>query len=607
MADTSFWSRIGRGITTARQFTLNLFFVLIVLLVIATLFGSCQRLVIDGTPALLIQPTGVLVEQATVGNPLEELIAGSSQRTQVLLEDITTAIERAAEDDRIKVIVLDLEELEGLAGVHADTLSKSLARFRAAGKEVIAYGTWYSQDHYRLVSAADAVYLHPMGDLLFEGFAAHSLYFKELLEKMKVNIHVFRVGEFKSAVEPFTESGMSDAARAANRELVDGLWADYSAVITRNRKFEPGAFAAFVAEIDQRIEAAGGDIARAVLESALVDELLTQDEFTARLIDKVGETDDGGFNGVHYEDYLAATGGREQPDVKATIGLIRMSGPIVAAPDGTPSIDAESMREQIRAVRNDDAIRALVVRIDSPGGSAFASELIRKELELVQLAEKPVVVSMAEVAASGGYWIAATADTVFAQPETITGSIGVFALLPSVEDALGHVGVRSDGVGTTPLSDLLNPFGALGDPYARIAQASVNRTYIDFVNLVARGRNLPVAKVGEIAEGRVWLGSRAKQLGLVDQLGDLDDAVAHAAELAGVEHAGVREFAPPVDPRYLLLHELLQSRVLGWLVPVRSEFLHGIDRQITRYASLLADPRNVHAVCGVCTTLGPRR
>ncbi len=599
----SFWTRLERGITTTRRFVVNALFIVVLVFLVSSFVGSCQGLQIDDNSALLIQPNGVLSEHRTIGNPLQSWLLGGGQEPQIILADLLKAIELAREDDRIRVIVLDLESLAGLSSVHADVLDVALDAFRERGKEVVAYGTWFSQQHYRLASTADAVYLHPMGELLFEGFAAEGLYFKDLLDKLKVQMHVFRVGEFKSAVEPFTENGMSEAARKANRELVDGLWADYTAAVSRNRRLTDGEFAAYVGEIDQRIEAAGGDSARAALESALVDELLTEDEFNARMVDKVGADDTGNFKAVRFEDYLAATATSLPDEDDANIALIRMTGTILNGGDGTMSIEPDVMREQIRAARDDKNIRALVVRIDSPGGSAFASEQIRKELELVQLAKKSVVVSMGEVAASGGYWIASTADAVVSHPQTITGSIGVFSLMPSVERALESVGVRSDGVGTSPLSGALNPYGALSEPYARIAQASVNRTYGDFVNLVARGRNLAPERVAEIAEGRVWLGTRAKDLGLVDELGTLDDAIAHAARLAGLEDFAVREFTPPIDPRYEILNLFLESRLVSNVVPERTGLIFRAEAEMRRWLPILDRPAQIQALCQVCFDL----
>ena len=597
----SFWQRLGQGITTTRNFVLNALFVLILVVLASSFVGSCQSQHIDDNTALLLQPSGLLVEHKSIGNPLQSWLLGRSQEHQIILGDLIKVIESAEADERIRTIVLDLEKLAGLSSAHADALDAALDQFRESGKEVIAYGSWYSQQNYRLASTADAVYLHPMGEILFEGFAAEGLYFKDLLDKLKVQVHVFRVGEFKSAVEPFTENGMSDSARKANRELVDALWTDYTEAVSTNRQLADGAFADYVGEIDQRIEAAGGDSARAALESALVDELLTEDEFNARMVDKVGADDTGNFKAVSFEDYLLATA-EALPDLgDANIALIRMTGTIMeGSDDGSVSIDPDVMREQIRAARDDDNIRALVVRIDSPGGSAFASEQIRKELELVQLSEKPVVIYMGDVAASGGYWISSTADAVFSHPQTITGSIGVFSLLPSVELALESVGVRSDGVGTSPLSGLMNPYGALNETYARIAQASVNRTYTDFVNLVSRGRDLAPEKVAAIAEGRVWLGSRAKELGLVDQLGTLDDAIAHAAKLASLEAFEVREFVPPIDARYEILQQFMESRLMTDLLPISSDTTLQVHAQIQRWLALLETRRQIYAVCQVC-------
>lgn len=603
MSEVSVFSRVNRGLLTVRTVAGNLVFVLLMVFLFGLLIGSCQSVDVDGNPALVIRPSGLLVEQHTIGSPLEEFLSGAGERHEVLLGDLTEGIRRAAKDERIKVLVLDLAELDGLGSVHADILEKALAGFRAEGKEVIAWGTWISQANYRVLSGADAFYMHPMGGLLFEGFASHSLYFKALLDKLKVNVHVFRVGEFKSAIEPFTQNGMSDEARLANRELVTALWADYAAVVSRNRQLEPGQFEAFVAEIDQRIEAAGGDLARAALESHLVDELLSNDEFNARVADKVGADANGDFHGIELDQYLLATGGLQTVPSEPNIGLVRLTGPILDTPDGSHSITPDVARDQIRAARDDDRIRALVVRIDSPGGSAFASELIRRELELVQLAKKPVVVSMGEVAASGGYWIASTADAIFSHGQTITGSIGVFSILPSVENALAEIGVHSDGTGSGPLSDVLNPYGPLPETYARIAQASVERTYKDFLNLVVRGRSLDLAEVQKIAEGRVWIGSKAKALGLVNEIGDLDAAIAHAAGLAGVDAPEVQEFHPSVDLRDELLHELLAfapALPRSATAALLSDFDHAGTAVLVQASRATGAP---WALCGVCTTL----
>ncbi|MBM4205974.1 MAG: signal peptide peptidase SppA [Gammaproteobacteria bacterium] len=600
MSEPSVFSRVNQSLLTARTVAGNLVFILVLVFLAGALIGSCQSIDVEGNPALLIRPQGSLVEQHSIGNPVEEILSGTGQRQEVLLGDLTEAIRRATHDERIKVMVLDLTELEGLASVHAEVLERSLQTFREAGKEVIGWGTWISQANYRLLSGADALYMHPMGGLLFEGFAAHSLYFKDLLDKLKVQIHVFRVGEFKSAVEPYTSTGMSDEARAADRDMVLSMWAGYASAIGRNRKLNDGDFNAFVEEIPDRIEAAGGDTARAVLEAKLVDELLSFDEFNARVVDKVGEDSSGEFNAITVDDYLAATGGRELPSPDANIALIRLTGPILDAPDGQRTITPDAANQQIRNAREDDQIKALVVRIDSPGGSAFASELIRRELELVQVAKKPVVISMGEVAASGGYWIASTADTIFAHDQTITGSIGVFSLLPTVDAALTEIGVQSDGVGTGPLSPTLNPFGALPESYARIAQASVQKTYTDFLNLVARGRSLDPAEVSRVAEGRVWMGAKARELGLVSEIGDLDAAIAHAAELADVAEPLVREFEPAVDFRDALIHELLAA-MPSLRIPTGPAILDDeVQELMAQMAPIVRQPGIAWVLCSVC-------
>ncbi|MEZ5599321.1 MAG: signal peptide peptidase SppA [Pseudomonadales bacterium] len=609
MASSSIWQRIGNGITTAREVTLNLLFLLIAALILTSLLSRCSGVSVADRTALLIAPEGQVVEQASSDLSLEALLSGGRRGQEVLISDLLSAIERAREDNRIRAIVLDLHQLTQLSAVHADALTRMLKNFQSAGKQVLAYGDFFTQQQYRLASAADALYLHPQGMVLFDGAGSYSLYFKELLDRLKVNMHVFRAGRYKSAVEPFTETGMSDAAREESRELVDGLWQDYVTTITSGRKLPDDAFTAFTSNIDQRVADADGSIAVATLEAGLVDELLTPDAFNARVADLAGADAHGKFNAVSVADYLAATSGAGSPAGEGNIALIRMSGPIFPRVDGEQVIDADEMTALIRRAREDDGIRAIVVRIDSPGGSSFHSELIRKELELAQVTGKPVVVSMATMAASGGYWIAATADAIYAYPQTITGSIGVFSVFPSFADSLAEIGIRSDGVGTTPLSTLRNPFGDPGAPFTRIMQANVDRLYGDFVNLVSRGRNLPLDRVREIAEGRVWLGARAQEIGLVDAIGGLDDAVNRAAELTGLKAWKVREFTPPVDARMALLRSLAESSLgtqLNSLLASRPPpaFLpSGAFGHWKTLSRLLAPAQHPMALCTACLAL----
>ena len=591
--------RIGNFITRARNFTLNAVFLVLVVLVLVTLMRGCGGISLEDRQALLITPEGLIVEKRSPAPGPAQLLTGG-MLPEVLLSDVVRAVDAAADDERIPAIVLNLEDTYGLSQASAETIAKALERFKAAGKRVVAYGAYYDQPQFLLASHANELYLHPMGQVIFSGYGSFSFYFKELFERLDVNVHVFRAGEFKSAVEPFTENSMSDAARLANTELVESLWQGYADTVAANRQMSTDAFKAFVSQMHAQIEAAGGDIALALMEGHLVDELLSLDELNARLANELGTDENGDYNAVELDTYLASLG-PELPPSGTGIGLIVATGPVLMDSQDGLAISAAEVRQHIRDARADDSVRALVVRVDSPGGSAFASEIIRQELELTQLAGKPVVVSMADVAASGGYWIAATADRIIAHPTTITGSIGVFSLLPTFEEALSGIGVARDGVGTTPLSGGLNPLQKLSEPLARILQSSVENTYARFTHLVARGRDLPLEKVQDIAQGRVWIGSAAQELGLVDQLGGLDDAFAAAAELAGLERWSVHRFETPPDPRALLLQELMQSRAISQRNtsgPI-SRVLGSLQTASRRFEAL-DDPRRIYALCESC-------
>ena len=372
-----------------------------------------------------------------------------------------------------------------------------------------------------------------MGNLLISGFGGNQLFFRDLLEKLRVNVHIFRVGEFKSAAEPFTRMDMSPEARSDSQTLVDNLWARYLDRVSANRDLQPQQLQAYADNYAQLLEAAGGDMSRVAFEQGLVDNLAGVDSFR-REVAAVAGTSDGSFNQIGYRDYLSATRAIQIPGA-SQVGIIVAQGTIMPGEQPLGMIGADTLSELIRRAQRDPAIKAVVLRVDSPGGSAMASEEIRAALVQLQAAGKPLVVSMAGTAASGGYWISANADEIWASPSTVTGSIGVIGIIPTFEDALGELGVGVDGVGTTALSRVGDPFSGLDEQIGRIYQTSTEDTYQRFLRLVADGRDMTVDEVDQIAGGRVWSGEQALSLGLVDSLGDLDDALDAAASLAGLE------------------------------------------------------------------------
>ena len=582
---------IGRGLTVARTFTANLLFVLFVLFVVAIFVSGGGAVSVPEHGALVLAPTGTIVEQVSQSSPFEALVGGDEIAGETRLQDLLDALDKARQDDRIAVVVLDLGELTGASPADLGAIGNALTAVKAANKQIVAIGDYYTQAQYYLASFADHIYMHPMGQVLLTGFGAYGNYYKNLLDRLKVKVHVFRVGIYKAAVEPYTRTDMSDAAREANHEMIDELWSDYTGTIEKNRKLSKQQLDQYVDHYDELLQAAHGDMARAALEHGLVDELISRDEMRDRLIALVGE-DDHTYRQIGYADYLRATR-PPQPPAPNEVGVIVASGMILPGDQPRGTIGADTLIDLIRKARFDDRVKAVVLRVDSPGGAALSAELIRQELELIQLAGKPLVVSMGSVAASGGYWISATADEIWASPDTVTGSIGIFGIVPTFEDSLAAIGINRDGVGSAPLANALDPLSGISDPMSKILQANVESGYQRFLDLVARGRDMLPERVDQIGQGRVWTGRKAHELGLVDNLGQLSDAVAAAAKRAGLETYQVRFIEKPLSARERLLRRLANS--MGFASAPWSE----LARTMTVLARL-NDPQHIYALCEMC-------
>jgi protease-4 len=593
--------RIGGGITKLRNFFVNTLFILLLVVILLALLSTCEDIALPDDAALIINPRGALVDAATLPDPLAELLTAGPRVAEVELRKILQAIELAAQDKRIKMIVLDLDELVWAAPAHAQRIGEALSTFQAAGKKVVSYGQYYSQAQYHIASFADALYLHPMGQIVFQGFGGFTFYFKDLLDKFDVNVHVFRVGEYKAAVEPFIRNDMSAESRMASEELYQEIWQHFLRDVVQNRLIEKDVLQSYADNLAGVLRITEGDMARAALETQLVDELMTADQVNVRIADDVGYRDktQREINGIDFLTYLSAHALYE-PTVtlgKDIIAEIVVQGVIMNQGRGAQLADAEEIISLIQQARNDTSVKAVVLRVDSPGGSQFASELIRQELELVQLAGKPVVASFGSSAASGGYWISATADAIVAEPTTITGSIGIFSYVTTFEDTLERYGVHTDGVGTTAITMGMNPFTGINEPMANILQAQVDNGYAQFLALVARGRDMSLEEVDAIAQGRVWTGETAKQLGLVDLLGGSRTAATKAAELAGIDSWEIIRLRPPIDPRAAFLAELLMPESQA-----RSA-QSNLFAQIQAGLGLLAqfdDPMNTYALCESC-------
>jgi protease IV len=534
MTVRSFFSALWRGLDGLRKALHLILLLLIFGILIGVLRGSVPR--IPAKAALLLVPEGQLVEQLS-GDPVERALQETRGEThrETLLWDLTDSIRAAAGDPRIPAIALDLQKFEGGTQPTLEEFAAALREFRAGGKKVIAYGTEFTQERYYIAAQADEVLLDPMGFVLIDGYDRYRMYLKDALDKLGVAINVFRVGAFKSAVETFTRTNMSAEDREESRAYLTALWNSYQEAVTRARKLPPDALAKYVDTLAKTVPAAGGDAARVALQANLVSALKTRLEFEQRLVTLVGKDDNSGsFKAVFVDDYVryARAQKKLKADGKPHVGVIVAEGEILDGEQPPGTIGGESLAKLIRQARNDKEVKAVVLRVDSPGGSVLASEQIYRELVALRGAGKPLVVSMSGYAASGGYYISAPADEILASPATITGSIGIFAIIPTVDRTLGKAGVSVDGVGTTPLSGQLRLDRPLGEDARALLQSTVSHGYDEFLERVASGRKKSRDEVDKVAQGRVWAGNDAHRIGLVDQLGSFNDAAKAAARRA---------------------------------------------------------------------------
>lgn len=541
---TGFWNLV----TWLRVATLNLLFLLIVLIIIFAVFNP-QRLAIPEEGPLVLVPSGYLVDQMSYRSATRLLLGSSSQRpTETLVRDLVDSIEIAARDANITALVLDLDYLVGGALSKLEEVGQALQTFKDTDKPIIAYSDNYTQAQYYLASYADEIYVNSMGGVLLGGFSLYQHYMKEGIEKLNINVHVFRVGEYKDFVEPFTRNSMSTVSREHNTQWINELWKVYSSRVETSRELPPGAIDNFINNMSAHLAEADGNSAQMALDHGLVDHLVSRVAMQDILIARFGVNEQGdSFQAIPQQQYLAQQR-LLQPQKADRVGLIVASGSIADGEQPAGSIGSDTLARLIHDARENDAIKALVLRIDSGGGSAFASEIIRQELAAVSARGKPVVISMGSVAASGGYWISAPADQIWATPTTITGSIGVFGIFPTFEETLNNLGIHVDGIATTELAGANRLDRPLPPQAAKVAQASVESIYQRFISIVAEARGKTPHEVHQIAQGRVWTGATAAELGLVDELGYLNDAIAAAAEIAGIPEYSVELIEQELTP-----------------------------------------------------------
>ncbi|MDR1855370.1 MAG: signal peptide peptidase SppA [Azoarcus sp.] len=590
-----FFRLLWRFVDAVRRIVFNL--ILLAILIAVVLVWLHPDETVPRGAALVLRPSGQLVEQTTMEPSLAQLFAeGREQETK--LADLIDAVHAAKEDSRIKMLVLETDDLDAASLSKLAELRAAIADFRGSGKPVLARGERFEQGTYYLASIADEIHLAPDGFVLLPGLAAYNTYFRDALDKLGVKMHVFRVGEYKSAVEPFVRNDMSEEDRAATLELLDGLWKRLREDIIAARKLTPEGFDDYVTHFDAAMKAANGDTAKAAQTAGLIDRFSTRDEWRARIVESLGKKDDGkDFTRIDARKYLAVVK-RERKDDAAKIAVLVAQGAIVEGVDTSGAAVDDSFAKLLRAARENAAVKAVVVRIDSPGGSAWASEVIRAELELIRKAGKPVVASMSSVAASGGYWIATGADEIVAEPSTLTGSIGIFGLLPEFSQPLAKLGLNVDGVATAPLAAALDPRRPLAPEAADILQLSIEDGYRRFLDVVAKARNMKPEEVDAIARGRVWSGEEASKRGLVDRLGGLDSALDAAASRAKLKNYTVVWPKPEVAPMRQLLRQFFAfDDEPGVLAP--SQASRVVDRLVAdlKRLTLWNDPRHIYAHC----------
>ncbi|WP_100657079.1 signal peptide peptidase SppA [Alteromonas flava] len=618
MASNGNWTKsLFVGLWNALNFSRKLVFNAIFIFLIVGFFiiissGDDNKVTVPQDSALVLNLYGTLVVEKTAVDPFESFINEAfeqeEENPEVLVSDVVMVLENAKADNRIKALVLDLHGLFGGGLDKLRTIANAVEDFKTSGKPVYAVGDYFSQDQYYIAAHADNLYLHPMGGMLLEGYGRYRTYFAEALEKLKLTTHIFRVGTFKSAVEPYLRNDMSDAAKQANSAWLDVYWQQYKRDVAAARNMDTSNFDEKLDVLVEKMAAVEGDFAQYALTNGWVDQLKDRNQVRTELQEIVGKDSSKlGYKAINYENYLSVI--NLPLDLMATdkdkVGIVVAKGTILNGDQKAGTIGGDSTARLLRKARLDDSIKAVVLHVDSPGGSAFASEVIRNEIELLKQAGKPVVAKMGTYAASGGYWISASADKIIASPSTITGSIGVFGMFLTYENTLDYLGLHTDGVGTTELAGI-SPARGLDPRVGQIIQHSIEHSYDQFINLVASERKLDENRVREIAEGRVWIGETALELGLVDSLGDLDDAVQSAAELANLEDYAVRKVERSLSPKEKFWKEFFGQAAV-WMagsgIATSESYAMGLFKQVVMEFDAVArlnDPRGVYAMCVAC-------
>ncbi|MBU3023067.1 signal peptide peptidase SppA [Aestuariibacter sp. A3R04] len=598
----------------SRKLLFNFIFLLIVIALIIAISNSDDPVNVKPGSALLLQLNGNLVIQKEQVDPfaqfMQEAFGDEPENPEVLVRDVEKVLSNAKQDSRIKALILDLSGLRGGGLDKLRRVAEALDDFKQE-KPIYAIGDYYSQNQYYLAAHADHIYLNPMGNVMFEGYGHFGLYFKDMLDKLRITTHIFRVGTYKSAVEPYIRNDMSDAAKEANKLWLDEYWEQYKADVAAARGVDVDNFDETLDSLLTKFDEAGSDFAQYSLQNGWVDALKTREEVRQELVGLVGSSDDEmGVNVTTFNTYLKVLSPPlpKLKNDKDKIAIIVAKGEIFDGNQPQGTIGGESTARLLRKARKDKAVKAVVLEVDSPGGSSFASEIIRQEVLELQKAGKPVIVSMGTYAASGGYWFSAPADKIYASPSTVTGSIGVFGMFLTFEDTMDYIGIHTDGVASTDVAGL-SPFRELDPRFGAILQRNVETAYTQFITMVAKHRNMTPEAVDKIAQGRVWLGSQALKLGLVDELGDINDAIAGAAEIAGLEDYDTYYVERTLSPQEQFWKEFF-GQALIW--GVKMQFVDSDSHLLKMVKNVLAeasqmtklnDPNGVYTLCLQCEVI----
>ncbi len=602
---SGFFRAIAQVLSFFRSLLFNLLFLAVIVFIIYSIWGTEKTVLKDDT-ILRLSISGNVVEQTSQRDPFggygRWFLGLPDEPKETVLQDLLDVVAQAEDDPKISALLLDLKQMGSIGLNQMETIGRALSDFKRSGKPIISAEDYYSQNQYYLASHADSLFLNPMGGVNLHGFGLYRFYFKDALDKLKVDFQVFQIGTYKSALEPITRNSMSAEDRRQTRAWLSALWENYTADVAEQRSLHPEDIDDYINSIPMNLQKVGGDTAKLALSYGLVDELKTRKEVRSYLAQIGGSDGENGLNIISSTNYLGyvepSRNGSESGDEQ--VALIVAQGTIVTGESHPGTIGAETISNLLRRAGKDDRIKSVVLRIDSGGGSAFASELIRQEILALKSSGKPLFVSMGSYAASGGYWIAADADEIWASANTLTGSIGIFMALPTFDTVLSQGGIYRDGVGTTNLAAGIDLSKPLSDELRAAIELNLQNGYDRFISLVAEGRDMDRARVESLAQGKVYAGEKAKEIGLVDELGTLDQAIEAAAGKAGLTDYAITTLLPPLSWWDRLFYQI-GAETKSWLRTnvIFSSLFKAVEPTLTTFQSFLIfpDPNGMYAHC----------